>query len=918
VLLERDRELSALRALVRAAAQGDAGLAVVEGPAGIGKTRLLSEARREAATAGVRVLSARGGELERELAFGVVRQLFEAAVSEPLLEGAAAAAREVFEGPANGVAGDDASFAILHALYRLTVNLAAPAPLLLAVDDLQWCDEPSLRWLSYLIRRLDGLPVTVLCGVRPFERHTHAHLLAELTGDPLAVTLHPKPLSEAATAGLLADGADAVFTHACHEATGGNPLLLVELAKALRAEGVPPDSAHVAAIDAIAPRAVSRAGLVRIGRLSRDAAAVARSTAVLGDAAALPLVAELAGLDDAAAVVAAGELVGAEVFADQAAMTFVHPLIRAAVYEDIPVHERALAHERAARLLHDRRVDAGTVATQLVHAPPRGEAWVVDVLEQAARAGQRAGAPSSVVSYLTRALAEPPTLERRPHVLTSLGSAENLLNETRSEQHLREALELADDPIARGTAALQLAYTLLVTRRPEEGVEVARRSAAELPPEADVLLAGLEALRLTAGIFGVSEPDAPERIARHRRLPLVPGTGPKILAGIAAHQWAYSGGSADECAPLALAALDGGDLIAGGHLLPSVAATIVVVLADRAEAAGVWDALLDQAHASGSLAFKSAASICRGYTLVRYGELDEAEASLRDGVEELTLGAGTNGRAEIAAWLAAVERERGNLAAARRELEAVSDPGDASQAARYWLDSQAELLLAEERFDEALAVARDAAKRFAAMHAIDTPTRSHEALALYRLGHREQAVALAAEEVESARRWGAPAITARALRILGTVEHTDGIAHLREAEALAARSPARLERAKALAAQGAVVRAGRRPAEARDPLRRALELADALGADALATQVRQELYAAGGRPRTTALKGPDALTPSERRVAERAAAGQTNRAIAEALFVTPKTVELHLRNAYGKLGARNRRDLPALLQPAPG
>jgi DNA-binding CsgD family transcriptional regulator len=656
--------------------------------------------------------------------------------------------------------------------------------------------------------------------------------------------------------------------------------------------------------------------LVRIGRLSRDAAAVARSTAVLGDGAALPLVAELARLDDAAAVVSAGELVGAEVFADRAAMTFVHPLIRAAVYEDIPVHERALAHERAARLLRDRGVDAGTVATQLVHAPPRGEAWVVKVLEQAALAGQRAGAPASAVSYLTRALAEPPPIERRVQILTSLGSMENLLHATRSEEHLREALELADDPVARGTAALQLAGTLLMSGGAEEAVALARRTAAELPPEADVLLAGLEALRLTAAIFGVSEPDAPERIARHRRLPLATGIGPKVLAAIVAHQWAYSGGSADECATLALAALDGGDLIEGGHLLPSVAATIVVVLADGAREADMWEALLAHAHASGSLGFKSASSICRGYTLLRYGDLADAEASLRDGVEELTLGGGANGRAEIAAWLAAVERERGNLTAARRELEAASDPGDASQAARYWLDSHAEQLLAEERFGEALAVARDAAKRFAAMHAIDTPARAHEALALHRLGQREQALAVAAEGVVEARRWGAPAIVARALRVLGCVEHIDGLEHLREAAELAERSPARLELAKALAAQGAVLRADRRPAEARDPLRRALELADALGAGALAAQVRQELYAAGGRPRTAALKGPAALTPSERRVAERAAAGQTNRAIAEALFVTPKTVELHLRNAYGKLGARNRHDLPALLQPA--
>ena len=252
-----------------------------------------------------------------------------------------------------------------------------------------------------------------MCGVRPFERHPHAHLIGEIARDPLTVALQPKPLTERACAALLEDGADEAFTRACHRATGGNPLLLVELAKTLRAEGVTPDAAHLADVDALAPRAASRAVLVRIGRLSADAAAVARATAVLGDDAALPLVAELAGLDDVAAVAAAGELVGAEVFADEAAMAFVHPVIRAAVYEDIPVHERSVAHERAARLLRDRASSAGAVATQLVHAPERGEAWVVDMLAEAARAAQRAGSAASATSYLTRALAEPPPAERR-------------------------------------------------------------------------------------------------------------------------------------------------------------------------------------------------------------------------------------------------------------------------------------------------------------------------------------------------------------------------------------------------------------------------------------------------------------------------------------------------------------------------
>ncbi len=778
------------------------------------------------------------------------------------------------------------------------------------MDDLQWCDEPSLRWLCYLVRRLDGLPVTVVCGVRPFERHAHAHLIGELVRDPLAVIVRPEPLSESASAALI--GGDEVFGRACHVATGGNPLLLVELEKTLRAEHVAPDAVNVAAIERIAPRAASRAVLVRIGRLSAEAAAVARATAVLGDDAALPLVDELAGLDDRATAVAAGKLVGAEVFADQAAMAFVHPLIRAAVYEDVPVHERALAHERAALLLRERTAAPSAVATQLVHAPERGEEWVIDVLAEAARAAQRAGAPASAAAYLTRALAEPPPAQRRAQLLLALADAQKRLHSQDANEHLYEAIGLIEDPVARGGATLMLARGLMISRRADEAVALARHAAAQLPPAADLLLAALEAVELTAPLFGGSEPVAPERFARHRKLPLPPGPGAKLLAAIAVHEWAYSGGSAAECAPLAQAALQGGDLMRVGNVILSSAATLVLVIADRDEANDALDALLAHARATGWTGFNAAASVFRGYLLYRQGALAGAEASLRDAVEAFTLwNLGDEGRTETAAWLAAVLRERGDLAGARRELEAVAARGDTSHAERYRLNSQAELLLAEEQFERALDVAGDAARRFASMTAIDTPARSHQAVALHHLGRREEALELALEELEIARRWGAPSIVARALRILGTIE--ESTERLEAAAALAASSPARLEHAKSLAALGSALRAPRRPSEARDPLRRALELADRLGADALASSVRQELYAAGGRPRTTALRGVDALTPSELRIAERAAGGQTNRAIAEALFVTPKTVELHLRNAYRKLGARNRHDLAALL-----
>jgi DNA-binding NarL/FixJ family response regulator len=122
-------------------------------------------------------------------------------------------------------------------------------------------------------------------------------------------------------------------------------------------------------------------------------------------------------------------------------------------------------------------------------------------------------------------------------------------------------------------------------------------------------------------------------------------------------------------------------------------------------------------------------------------------------------------------------------------------------------------------------------------------------------------------------------------------------------------STLRLELAVALHALGRALRTARRPAEAREPLRRALDLADRCGADVLVGRARAELHAAGGRPRATALQGVDALTPSERRVADLAVEGRTNKDIAQTLYVTPKTVEVHLSSAYRKLGIRSRQQL---------
>jgi DNA-binding CsgD family transcriptional regulator len=925
-LLERERELLVLREAVAGVAEGRPGVVAIEGPAGIGKTRLLAEGRRLAADAGARVLLARGGELEQELAFGVVRQLYEQeliASDSNLLRGAAGAAGQVLEraGRAEGAdTPDDESFAILHGLYWLTVNLAIDARLVIAVDDLQWCDEPSLRFFGYLVRRLEGLGVTLMCTLRSLEGRGQATLLGEVVDDPLAVSLYPRPLSVESTRRLVSEvlsrDAHEAFSTACHTATGGNPLLLGQLLRTLHAEGVRPDEGHVSAVTDLGPRALSRAVLVRLARLPPDAARLARAAAVLGDEADLPVVAEAAGLDPDRAATAASALVGAEILSDQPRVAFMHPLIGGAVYEDIPAHERSLAHERVARLLRERGYPEGAVAVQLALAPPRGEEWVCDTLQNAAHASLRAGSPASAVGYLTRALAEPPPAERRGQMLLDLGRAEVLINGPAAIDHLTKALELTEPADARGPVALALARALLFTGRAEESVELIRRTRAELGPESEDLGRALEALELMAPLFGAGEPASLEQLEDYRELPVDAGLGAKMLAAVAARHWAYAGGPADDCARLALGALRGGDLIAADNVFLSVTAVLVLVLADRVEAQEGWDALLQDARVRGSLPSKAAISLWGGYTLYRRGELAEAESVQRSAMEELMLwNAGAEGRVHHAAFLSAILRERGDLEGARQALQSVEDPGDASDAARLWLDALAELLIAEERFQEALTVAEDSEQRFEFLaHPIDTPARSHRAVALYHLGRRDEALALAGEALELAKRWGAPATVGRALRILGTLERDTGLEHLQAAVEITAPSPARLEHAKALAALGAGLRAARRPSDARDPLRRTLDLADTLGAEGLAAHARHELHAAGGRPRTKAFTGPAALTPSERRVADRAAAGQSNREIAEALFVTLKTVERHLGNAYRKLGVSSRHELAGKLE----
>jgi DNA-binding CsgD family transcriptional regulator len=924
-LLERDRELGVLDDLIQGALEGRHALALVEGPAGIGKSRLLAATREAATGAGFRVLAARGSDLERELPYGVVRQLFDPLLGDPndrarWLTGPAQPAARVFEPPEDGATGSDVSYGVLYGLFWLTANIAADGPLLLLIDDLHCCDPASLRFVAYLERRLEGLQVLVAAAARTSEQGSGSRLLAEIADDPMAVSVHPSALSEAAVADLVRGrlGADAEqpFCAACHEATGGNPLLVRELLQTLQSEGVRPDRAHADAIREVGPRAVSRTVLLRLARLPPDVVPVARAVAVLGDGAGLPAVAAVAQTDEHRVAVAARALAGAEILRAESPLGFVHALVRDAVYHDLSAAERELLHERAASALLDLGAAPELVAAQLLAAPARAAPWVVTLLRDAALAARRRGATESAVLYLGRALEEPPPADQREQLLLELGLAEGLVNPPAAVAHISQVHDQLVDPQVRAQAAAMLGRMLLSTGPPQAAATVVQDALADLPAERAGTRQALEALELYTVAFGAQVPDAAERLARVRAAGLQKGLGGSMLSAVAAWDWALRGGTAQECSELALALLADGWLIALDAGFMALVATRVLVIADRDEARTVCESALNAAHQMGSLIGVSSVNVWRGWTWLARGELAEAEAALREGLEGIRLMGEQNGAgmAYAAGFLARVLLERGDTDGARAALDSCPEPSPGSDGEAVVRGTTIELLLAAGDWRRALNEAELHRERLGDVDNVAwAPWRSLTARALDGLDRHDAAQALLEEELVKARRWGAPGSLARTLRLLGTMGHEEGLDLLHEAVETAAGTPARLEHAKALTALGSALRLARKPSDARAPLRDAFEIASHCGAQPLAEHARNELYAAGGRPRRQALTGPESLTPSERRVAQLAAAGQSNRDIARTLYVTPKTVEVHLTSVYRKLGIRSRGGLSGAL-----
>jgi class 3 adenylate cyclase/DNA-binding CsgD family transcriptional regulator len=926
-LLERDQELTAINRLVEEPTS--ARFIAIDGRPGMGKTQLVLAARDAAQRHGMRVLSARGAELEHEFGYGVVRQLFEPllvnldpADEAQLLSGPAAFAGRLFREAELAAApeGQDVGFAMLHGLYWLAVNIGGRRPTLLAIDDLHWADAATLRWMTYLIPRLEGVPLAVLLASRPPEMSREPALLEQILADPNAIVLRPGPLHSESVASMtyaaFFDEPSAAFVDACREATGGNPLFLRALIDTLKEEGSDLSEREIAHVHRVGPQAVSRVISLRLSRLPSVARTVGEAVAVLGEDAELDPVAALASVDVREAEQAATALALADLVRLERPLRFMHPVVRASVYEQITPPSRPTLHRAAADILAARGATSERIAAHLLLSEPARDSFVVETLREAAARSLAQGVSDVAAAYLRRALDEPPAESERAALLFDLGRAELLIEGTAAVEHLGEAMELETDRVRRAEVALAYGQALWLTREHPTAIDVYRNAIESLGEGERDLRERLDA-ELVSSAWWEAEylTIALERLDRVDPDNLAGGLGSDMLLANLAFIRGRIGEDRETALEFARRALTAGRLHRTGGISFQYAALALVMGEQFDEALDAYDTALAEGRSRGDVVREAAVLMFRGFAKTRLGRLHEAIDDLRQAVELAGAAKAETTYPYATAFLCEALLETGDVDGAAEALELLPVPRELPASAHYffYVTARGTLRLAQGRREEGLRDLLSLGASVSQLHTRSTAWgrwRGRAARALLEQGDRDRALELAREELEAARRWGAPRALGLAVMTMGLVEGGDrGEELLREAVGILEQSPAQLARARASLELGAALRRRNQRADAREPLRHALELATECGAAGVAERAREELVATGAKPRKVVSSGVDALTPSEWRVARMAVDGKTNREIAQTLFVTPKTIEVHLSSVYRKLGIASRTQL---------
>ncbi|MED5803904.1 AAA family ATPase [Gordonia sp. Z-3] len=918
VLMERDDELRILTDVLARAADGDGEAVVVRGPAGIGKTSLLEALAQR--NEQLRTCRYRGRDSEAGQPFAAMVGLLDQAVfdTDPaVFRGASALSLPLFS---EGERTDLHEFQLLHGLHWLTISLSEQRPLLLIVDDAQLADPQSLRFLRYLADRLAGHPIAVVVAARSATPAPPE--LDELTGAAHR-RLEPQPLSPDATRDLVAtlsgldDHALDVVLPALTERTGGNPFYVCEFARHLAARGARLDEVPATIVESTDRR------LATVGRAARS---IAVAAATLGESAALGDIVELARVSTAEATSAIDELIGSELLDPTDPRHFRHPLLRDAVAGTVPPGHRLDLALLAAQLNSARHpVRSAEHLLQAAQLAPFDRPWVVPTLTAAATVTCGQGGSTRAVAYLELALGESLDTSAEITIRHQRGRLYDEAKDPKALDHLHRAWELSRDLTDAPAIEIVEAYATALFHAAllEQAGEVCRAALATVDQTCDYTpWLRLEAAALNAEAISRRNRGRPAELR-----PVVCGaTTPAqraVLAHVAWDAAVRAAAGHREVADLARRAIGGTALISEvGSASPVFiyAGSALAWTGEYQEVDEFATAGITAAVGSGSLVGVAYATALRAGNSVYRGAIDQAETDAHRVLDELA-NVDPMCFAMTVGWQIEVAVEREHCAGAMSMLEHYGLNGELPDIGTIdtLLLSRARLFAALGNHERALADLAEVSERghrSAYLNPVASPWRSMTATVRSLQGTFDTRCRdLLEAELTEARRYGAPRAVGQAL--LARAQLRSGaaaVADLREAVEILRPSQAALVFAESLVELGAAPESGD-VAERRDLLRTGMDAAHRCGSWRLVSRAMSALRATGARPRRPQVTGLQALTPQERRVAQLAATDIGNREIAEQLFLTRRTVELHLTHTYRKLGISGRAELRPALAP---
>ncbi|MDT7789796.1 MAG: hypothetical protein QOF58_8215 [Pseudonocardiales bacterium] len=872
----RRRELRQVAAGVRETAAGRIGLLHVRGPRAIGKSALVGLLREDLRDeADVLVTTCAGDEH-----FAAARGLFGAEPVDALLTGRDEHAR-------------------WYALNDLVVPRTAGRPLVLVLDDAHRCDRATARWLGVLARRIPELQVYVVLVYPCAERVAAEEMFADLTGALDTTTIDLGPFDEADMTELIARECGFVPDPECVrvalESTAGIPEVTLAWAAKTSATGATPDvEAELVAWQ-----------LIWLKDQPEPTRRYATAAAVLGSTEPAS-VAALAETSSAAAVVIRAELVSLGVLSPDG--RFRSAALRARLLDALGPEELAEVRTKAARLLTDEGRPQEEIAELVMLLPALTEVWMFCALRGAAR--ESTLRPELAVSYLRRVLdAVPGHADTRQELATRLTE----IDPSAAMDVYAGLLADGTDPAVRASIAVRYGAVALRAGRGEEGFLLLADYLSEeertgrfiaIDPE---LRARIEATALVNGFGGSATVGRAMDLARVITPPQGRAEGGRRLAQQLARAEVLRGKSLTS----ALGHLRSALPAPGGarELWDVFAVTSLHFCGERTAAMTLVDEIIEAAPGSGGAETRKLALATRAGLAYEAGDLTQAE---RDAGAALAI-AGPEDFGALTV-LASVLVRRGYTEQTEQLFHRMRAPRDAVEYG-WALNAKAHWLWNRGDNDAALDMLQRCGREFDAMgvhNPVLVPWWLDGVAVTMRLGRTGEAAEFAERGADAALNWSTPA--ARGYALLAKGLSTGHVETLEQSVAELSEAGAQLHEALALRALGASLMREQHEKAARKHLRAAVDVAVRCGATIAADRAHELLTAAGGRMSAVHASPRDALTGGELRVAELAADGLTNREIAEKLYVTVRTVESHLSNAYRKLGAQTRAELAVQLR----